>query len=78
MRIKVRRSVRRRKAHPDGAINHSIVFLSCGHDAAEGRYEIDKLGNIKLVYKDVFKQPFFCAATDQMKSATNELGGVFR
>lgn len=67
----------RPKAHPDGAINHSMLLLACGHDAANGHYELDRLGRIKMVYPDVNEQPFFTTATDFMKQAAVEMGGQY-
>ena len=53
-----------------------MVLLACGHDAASGFYEIDRLGKIKLVYKDVNQQPFYSSATDFMKQFAEDMGNI--
>lgn len=63
--------------NPDGALNHSTLFLACGHDSSGGKYVLDAFGNIQVVYKDVVNEKFYDLITEKMKAVSHELGGYF-
>jgi len=65
------------KLEAEGALNYSTLFLACGHDSSGGRYELDKSGNLKVVYKDVIKEEFYETITEKMKEVSKNLGGVY-
>lgn len=65
------------KLNINGALNYSTLFLACGHDSSAGEYRLDIFNNLKVLYKDVHKEPFFKMITDEMKKTSKELGGLY-
>lgn len=65
------------EVNPEGALNHSTLFLACGHDSAGGRYVLNSIGGLKVIYDDIISEPFFKNITDKMKAVSKELGGLY-
>lgn len=62
---------------PDGALNHSTLFLACGHDASAGQYQLNKRGGLKVVYDNVVNEKFYKTITSKMREVSKELGGYY-
>ncbi len=63
---------------PDGALNHSMLFLACGHDSATGRLVLDDDDDrVHVAWKGVGEERCFAAMTDEMLALTEAHGGIF-
>jgi cholesterol oxidase len=60
----------------DGALNHSMVLLVCGHDTSGGRYVLDG-DNLHVKWPGVLQEDSFRAITTEMERYAARLGGVF-
>lgn len=61
----------------DGAINHSILYLTMGHDSADGTVVVDKDGNWKVNWPDAAKQEVFENIRAEHRAMTRRLGGSY-
>lgn len=63
---------------PDGALNHSMLFLACGHDSGTGRLVLDDPDDrVHVEWKGVGDEHCFAAITDEMVALTEAHGGLF-
>lgn len=63
---------------PDGALNHSMLFLACGHDSGNGRLVLDDADErVHVEWKGVGDERCFAAMTDEMVALTEAHGGIF-
>jgi cholesterol oxidase len=63
---------------PDGALNHSMLFLACGHDSGSGRLVLDDDDErVHVAWKGVGDERCFAAMTDEMMALTEAHGGLF-
>jgi cholesterol oxidase len=62
----------------DGALNHSLLFLACGHDSGNGRLVLrDASERVIIEWPDVEKERAFHIITQEMESVTRDNGGSF-
>jgi cholesterol oxidase len=61
-----------------GALNHSLLFLACGHDSSSGRIVLDDLdGRPTIAWPGVDDEVAFRRITEEMQAVTRAHGGVF-
>lgn len=68
--------------HPDGALNHTMVYLCMGFDDARGRIELetpwwDPDGRAVVVWENAGRQPVFHRINEELKRHTRALGASF-
>ena len=63
--------------NPDGASNHSMVFLVMGFDGAKGKMSLDAKSKLKIDWPDLNKNPIFKKIDDAMLEQTRVLGGTY-
>jgi cholesterol oxidase len=62
----------------DGALNHSLLFLACGHDSARGKYVLkDEDDRVVIEWPEVGREPAFARITEEMEALARAHGGVF-
>lgn len=61
---------------PEGAANHSMLYLGIGHDAANGQIVLDHLGNPRVIWGEAGAQPINTRINDEMYRLTAALGGT--
>lgn len=62
---------------PDGALAHSTLYLTAGHDDGGGRYVYRKDGRPRIVWKGVGSQRFVKTVSDEIKQYTALRGGYY-
>lgn len=65
------------RAGPDGALNHSMVYLGMGHDGADGRVVLDPAGRPRVIWGGVSRRPVYARLDEEMRSLVTELGGNY-
>ena len=68
--------------HPDGALNHSMLYLCMGFDDARGTIEFsqpwwDPDGRAQIVWKDAGQQPVFARINDELRRHARAQGASF-
>ncbi|MEW6055219.1 MAG: GMC family oxidoreductase [Bdellovibrionota bacterium] len=66
--------------HPkeDGALNHSMLYLACGHDSAGGRYVLeDKAGSVHVKWPRVTEEHSFKTMDREMAEHAKLNGGMY-
>ena len=61
----------------DGALNHSMMLLACGHDSCGGRYVLDSHGSIYTVWPKMQEEESFTYINQQMEQYAKRMGGMF-
>lgn len=64
-------------AGPDGALNHSMLYLGMGHDGADGRIILDATGKPRVVWGAISERPVYRQLVDEMTALVTELGGSY-
>ncbi len=63
---------------PDGALNHSMLYLACGHDSGTGRLVLsDVAGRVSVSWPGASKERCFARITEEMEAHTRDQGGYF-
>jgi cholesterol oxidase len=62
---------------PQGALNHSMVYLGIGHDSADGTLVLDQHGRVRLLWGNAPDQPLFHTLSGEMRGHTAALGGTY-
>jgi cholesterol oxidase len=62
---------------PDGAANHSMVYLVMALDNAQGRMSIDGKDRLQVDWPTLAKDPIFKTIEDELKEHTKTLGGTY-
>ncbi len=66
---------------PDSAVNHSMLFLACGHDSASGKLVLaerpERDARVHVVWPGVAKERWLEAIQHEMKAHAREHGGIF-
>jgi cholesterol oxidase len=65
------------RAHPDGALQHSTLYLACGHDDAGGRYVYRADDRPRISWPTLTTSRFVQAIEDEMRAFTEARGGYF-
>lgn len=66
------------KPGPDGALNHSMLLLACGHDSGSGRLVLaDPAGRVSVSWPGVGGERAFALITKEMEALAREHGGYF-
>jgi cholesterol oxidase len=80
-RVRIRKDIDLRHCAPgpDGALNHSMLFLACGHDSGNGRLVLKdrRDGRVHVNWPGVGKEPCFAIITEEMQALAREHGGYF-
>lgn len=64
--------------YEDGALNHSLLFLACGHDTASGRYYLQSgTGMLKTEWPQIEDEYSFKLINAEMERRAVDMGGVF-
>lgn len=63
--------------HPQGALNHSMLYLGMGHDDANGMLGLDSQGHVRLRWDHALEQAFVRAIDQEMQAHTAMLGGTY-
>jgi cholesterol oxidase len=62
----------------DGALNHSMLYLACGHDSSGGRYYLpNKRDRVSARWPKMFTESIFEKINNEMKSYAEMLGAVY-
>ena len=62
----------------DGALNHSMLFLACGHDSGTGELALeDDDDRVHVAWKGVAEERWIKAMTEEMMAVTEAHGGLF-
>lgn len=61
----------------DGALNHSMVLLACGHDSCSGRYVLDSDGKVSVDWPNMQDETSFKYINKEMKAYAERMGGKF-
>jgi cholesterol oxidase len=62
---------------PQGALNHSMIYLGVGHDSADGTLVLDQHGHVQLLWGNAPDQPLFHTLSGEMRAHTAALGGTY-
>jgi cholesterol oxidase len=62
---------------PQGALNHSMVYLGMGHDAGDGVLVLDPKGRVRLLWKRDGDREIFTTIDAEMRGHTAALGGTY-
>jgi cholesterol oxidase len=62
---------------PQGALNHSMIYLGVGRDSADGTLVLDHHGHVQLLWGDAPDQPLFHTLSGEMRAHTAALGGTY-
>lgn len=77
---RVRRDVRAgldfRDLHPDGAMNHSMLYLACGHDSSGGRYELTGQA-LTTRWDGLYQEPSIRRIEDELRAHAAALQAAF-
>lgn len=65
------------RAGPEGALNHSMVYLGMGHDGADGRVVLDPAGRPRVIWGAVSGRPVYARQVEEMRALVAELGGTY-
>ena len=63
--------------NPEGAANHSMVFLVMAFDGAKGKMSLDAKNKLKIDWPDLNKNPIFKKIDDAMLEQTRVLDGTY-
>jgi cholesterol oxidase len=66
--------------NPNGVtdpLNHSMVYLGCGHDNANGRIRLDKDGKVTIDWPGLRDQPVFKSIKSAMRKQSDSIGANF-
>jgi cholesterol oxidase len=61
---------------PDGALNHSLVYLGMGHDSGTGRLELHR-GRLHLTWKGARREAIVAEIERTMRGMSDAIGGIF-
>jgi len=62
---------------PEGAANHSMVYLGMGHDGADGRIVLDPEGRPRLLWHGLAERRVFREIDGRMHEVVAALGGTY-
>jgi cholesterol oxidase len=62
---------------PEGALNHSMIYLGMGHDSADGTLVLDQHGRVRLLWGNAPEQLLFRTLSTEMRGHTAALGGTY-
>jgi cholesterol oxidase len=62
---------------PQGALNHSMIYLGIGHDSADGTLVLDHHGHVQLLWGSAPDQPYFQILSAEMRGHAVVLGGSY-
>jgi len=62
---------------PQGALNHSMIYLGIGHDSADGTLVLDHHGHVQLLWGGAPDQPHLRILSAEMRGHTAALGGTY-
>lgn len=62
---------------PDGALNHTMLYLGMGDDDADGRVIIDGEGEPRVIWGAAGDKPIFSELADEMLELVKPLGGTY-
>jgi cholesterol oxidase len=62
---------------PQGALNHSMIYLGIGHDSADGTLVLDHHGQVQLLWGGAPDQPHLRILSAEMRGHTAALGGTY-
>jgi cholesterol oxidase len=62
---------------PQGALNHSMIYLAIGHDSADGTLVLDHHGQVQLLWGSAPDQPYCRIVSAEMRGHTAALGGTY-
>ena len=62
---------------PQGALNHSMIYLGIGHDSADGTLVLDHHGQVQLLWGSAPDQPYCRIVSAEMRGHTAALGGTY-
>ena len=62
---------------PQGALNHSMIYLGIGHDSADGMLVLDQHGRVRLLWGNAPDQAHFRMLSSEMRGHTAALGGTY-
>lgn len=62
---------------PDGALNHSMVYLVMAIDDAKGRLLLNDKGRLRIDWPSVHKDPIFEKIEHELKEHARTLGGTY-
>jgi cholesterol oxidase len=62
---------------PNGALNHTMIYLGMGHDGADGRVVLDHKGRPKVLWGAIPDRPVFTEISREMRELVAALGGTF-
>ena len=60
----------------NGALNHTMLYFTMGHDGSNGRISLDGKGNAQITWPDLAKAPYFEVADGRVRKLTESLGGM--
>ena len=63
--------------NPNGALNHSMVYLVMAFDDAKGRMFLNDKGRVNIDWPSVHKDPIFERIEDELKEHARVLGGTW-
>ncbi len=62
---------------PDGAANHSMVYLAMALDNAQGRMVLDNKDRLQVEWPDLLTDPVYKMVDDELREHARTLGGTF-
>jgi cholesterol oxidase len=62
---------------PKGALNHAMLYLGLGHDAADGTLVLDHRDRVRLLWRNAPDHALVRIINDEMKAHTAVLGGTY-
>jgi cholesterol oxidase len=62
---------------PNGAANHSMLYLGMGHDGADGRVALNKTGEARVLWGAIPDRPIFGSISEKMYGMVEALGGTY-
>jgi cholesterol oxidase len=62
---------------PQGALNHSMIYLGIGHDSADGTLVLDQNGRVQLLWGSAPGHQLFQILSAEMRGHTAALGGTY-
>ncbi|MBI3558211.1 MAG: GMC family oxidoreductase [Deltaproteobacteria bacterium] len=76
-RERIDRDLRSSELPADGALNHSLILLACGHDSSGGKYVFNGDERPRVVWKGIQKEHSFVFINKVMEEHARRHGGVF-